>query len=393
MGHEEVLNKLRGFDNAIRDGHAPGLSGRDLVAYVAAGIGSDHECTSIAEMHEKLRLGMYIFIREATNAHNLQDLLPGLSPKNSRRLCFCTDDRQPADLLGNGHIDYVIRTAITAGVDPITAIQMATLNTAEYFHLYDRGAIAPGKKADLVICRDLQTVQPEMVISSGKVVAKDGCVIPWDRPLKPTFLRSTMNVNWEPIDLRITAEGKRGRVIGVIPDQLVTENLVLDLPISDGLVVCDTKQDIAKIVVIERHLATGNFGVGLVKGIGLKNGAIASTVAHDSHNIVVIGMDDISIMTAVRAVAEMRGGMVAVDDNDVLAKLPLPIAGLMSDQPIEIVRDQMKALIGAAHQLGSSLHDPFMAMSFLALPVIPSLKITDKGLVDVEKFEIVSLFV
>jgi adenine deaminase len=392
-GDEEVLNKLRGFDKAICDGHAPGLSGRDLVAYVAAGIGSDHECVSGAEMLEKLRLGMYIFIREATNAHNLLTLVPGLTEANSRRVCFCTDDRRPADLLTDGHIDHLIRTAISAGVDPVTAIRMATLNPAEYFHLYDRGGIAPGKRADLVVFRDLNNIKPEMVISSGKIVARDGRVIPWERPLKSTLLRSTMNVNWEPIDLRITAQSARGRIIGMIPDQLVTENLVEELPVAAGLVVCDPDRDLAKIVVIERHLATGNFGIGLVKGLGLKKGAIASTVAHDSHNIMVVGMDDRSIMAAARAVAEMRGGMAAVDDGKVLAKLPLPIAGLMSDQPIELVRDQMETMIKAARQLGSGLRDPFMAMSFLALPVIPSLKITDKGLVDVDQFRIVPLFV
>jgi adenine deaminase len=392
-GDDEVLNKLRGFDKAIRDGHAPGLSGHDLAAYVAAGIGSDHECTTVPEMQEKLRLGMYIFIREATNAHNLSALLPGLTQENSRRLCFCTDDRHPADLLGHGHIDDLIRTAIASGIDPMTTIRMATLNTAEYFHLYDRGGIAPGKRADLVVFPDLNRPEADIVVSSGKVAARGGQVIPWERPLKSMFLRSTMNVNWEPVQIKIPAKEQRGRIIGVIPDQLVTEHLVEDLPVENGEVTSDPARDIAKIMVIERHLATGNFGLGLVKGIGLKKGAIASTVAHDSHNIVVIGMDDDSVMFAARLVAEMRGGMVAVEGDRVLAKLPLSIAGLMSDQPIEIVRDQMEELIKAAHQLGSNLKDPFMAMSFLALPVIPSLKITDKGLVDVDKFQIVPLFV
>jgi adenine deaminase len=391
-GDDEVLNKLRGFDKAIRDGHAPGLTGHDLAAYVAAGIGSDHECTTVAEMQEKLRLGMYIFIREATNAHNLLGLLPGLTPENSRRLCFCTDDREPADLLGSGHIDDLIRIAIAHGLNPVTAIRMATLNTAEYFHLFDRGGIAPGKRADLVTFKDLNRPEADIVVSSGKIVARDGKVIPWERPLKSMFLRSTMNVNWEPVQIKIPAKEKRGRIIGIIPDQLVTEHLVEDLPVQNGEVTSDRTRDIAKIMVVERHLATGNFGLGLVKGIGLQKGAIASTVAHDSHNIVVAGVDDDSIMFAARQVAEMRGGMVAVDGDTILAKLPLPIAGLMSDQPIEIVRDQMEEILKAAHQLGSKLNDPFMAMSFLALPVIPSLKITDKGLVDVDKFQIVSLF-
>ncbi len=392
-GDEEVLNKLRGFEDAIRDGHAPGLTGRDLVAYVAAGIGSDHECTTVQEMQEKLRLGMYVFIREATNARNLVNLIPGLTGANSRRVCFCTDDRQPDDLLNEGHIDVLVRTAVNEGVDPIMAIRMATLNPAEYFRLFDRDGIAPGKRADLVVFSDLKNIHAEMVFRSGALAAQGGQVIPWERPLKSIFLRSSMNVDLERVNLRLPAQGRRGRVIGVIPDQLITEHLIEDLTIEDGQVVCDPGLDIAKIAVIERHLATGNFGLGLVKGIGLMRGAIASTVAHDSHNIVVVGADDASMMTAARAVAEMRGGMAAVEGNRVLARLPLPIAGLMSDQPIETVRDQMQELLRAAHQLGSHLHDPFMAMSFLALPVIPSLKITDKGLVDVDKFQIVPLFV
>ena len=388
-----MLNKLRGFEDAIRDGHAPGLTGRDLVAYAAAGISSDHECTTVEEMLEKLRLGMVVFIREATNAHNLVNLIPGLTGANSRRVCFCTDDRQPADLLNEGHIDALVRTAIAEGIDPLMAICMATLNTAEYFRLHDRGGIAPGRRADLVVFSDLKNIHAEMVFRGGKLAAEDGRVIPWERPLKSIFLRSSMNVNWERVNLRIPAEGRRGRIIGVLPDQLVTEHLVEDLTIENGEVICDPGLDVAKIAVVERHLATGNFGLGLVKGIGLLRGAIASSVAHDSHNIVVVGADDASMLKAAHTVAEMRGGMAAVEGDRVLARLPLPIAGLMSDQPIETVRDQMEDLVRAAHQLGSHLHDPFMAMSFLALPVIPSLKITDKGLVDVDKFQIVPLFV
>ncbi len=390
---EEVLNKLRGFEEAIRDGHAPGLTGRDLVAYAAAGIGSDHECTTVEEMREKLRLGMVVFIREATNAHNLVHLIPGLTGFNHRRVCFCTDDRQPADLLDEGHIDFLIRTAIAEGVEPLMAIRMATLNTADYFHLYDRGGIAPGKRADLVVFSDLKNIHAEMVFRGGKLAAQAGQVIPWERPLKPFYMRSSVNVNWEQVNLRIPANGRRGRIIGIIPDQLVTEHLIDNLTIENGEVICDPGLDVAKIAVIERHMATGNFGLGLVKGIGLMRGAIASTISHDSHNIIVVGADDGSMLKAAHTVADMRGGMAAVEGDRVLAKLPLPIAGLMSDRPIETVRDQMQDLLRGAHQLGSHLHDPFMAMSFLALPVIPSLKITDKGLVDVDKFQIVPLFV
>lgn len=390
---EEVLNKLRGFEEGIRDGHAPGLTGRDLVAYVAAGIGSDHEATTVDEMREKLRLGMVIFIREATNARNLLALIPGVTVANGPRVCFCTDDRQPADLLQEGHIDHLIRTAISSGISPHMAIAMATLNTANYFRLSDRGAIAPGKRADLVVFSDIRNLQAEMVFRGGRLVAQDGRVVPWERPLRPAVLRSSMNVNWERVDMRVPALGRRGRIIGVIPNQLTTAHRIEDLNIVDGHVACDPRRDLAKIAVIERHLATGNFAIGLVHGIGLQRGAIASTIAHDSHNIVVVGMDDASMLAAAHAVADMRGGMAAVEGERILAGLPLPIAGLMSDQPIETVRDRMEDLIRAAHELGSPLHDPFTAMSFLALPVIPSLKITDKGLVDVDRFQIVPLFV
>ena len=392
FGDEEVLNKLRGFQDGIRDGHAPGLTGRDLVAYVAAGIGSDHESTTVEEMREKLRLGMVVFLREATNARNLLTLIPGLTVANGPRVCFCTDDRQPADLLNEGHIDFLLRKTIAEGVPPHMAIAMATLNTANYFRLFDRGAIAPGKRADLVVFSDLRDIQAEMVFRSGRLVAQDGKVIPWERPLKPAVLRSSMNVNWEHVNMRIPAQGRRGRIIGVIPDQLTTEHLIEDLRIDAGEVVSEPDRDVLKIAVIERHLATGNYALGLVKGIGLRRGAIASTIAHDSHNIVVVGADDSSMWNAARMVADMRGGMAAVDGDRVAAKLPLPIAGLMSDQPIEAVRDQIEDLICAAHQLGSTLRDPFTAMSFLALPVIPALKITDKGLVDVSRFQIVPLF-
>ncbi len=389
---EEVLNKLRGFSSAISDGHAPGVTGRELLAYAAAGIGSDHETTTVAEMQERLRLGMYIFIREASNARNLATLIQGVTETNCRRICFCTDDRQASDLLSEGHIDFMIRKAIAAGIDPIIAIRMATLNPAEYFRLHDRGGIAPGRRADLVVFPDLADLRPEMVFRGGKLVAQGGVPIPWDRPAKPIFLRSSMNLRWGGVHLRIAAAGIKGRIIGLIPNQLITDCLIEDLPIRDGEVVADPHRDIAKIAVSERHLATGNTGLGLVKGLGLNRGAIASTIAHDSHNLIAVGMDDVSMMTAIQDVVEMRGGMAAAENDQVLARMPLPIAGLMSDQPIEIVRDQMEELVRVSRRLGSKLHDPFMAMSFLALPVIPALKITDKGLVDVTKFEIVSLF-
>ncbi|MFN8453869.1 MAG: adenine deaminase [Anaerolineae bacterium] len=392
-GDEGVLNKLRSFHGRVKDGHCPGLAGQALNAYVTAGIGSDHECTTVEEALEKLRLGLYIFIREATNAHNLKPLLPLITPENARRICLCTDDRQPADILEEGSIDFMIRTAIAEGVPPMTAFRMATLNPAEYFRLHDRGAVAPGRRADLMVFSDLRYPMAELVYRGGQLVAQDGVVIPWERPDRRMALRSSINVDWSKVDFKIKVEGSRIRIMGAIPDQLITHHLIEDTPQANGQVVADTGRDILKMAVIERHMATGHVGKGLVRGIGLQRGAIASTVAHDHHNLVVIGADDHSMFTAARTLADTQGGMAAAVGDQLLAQLPLPIAGLMSDQPIERVRDQMAEMLRAAHQLGSALHDPFMAMSFLALPVIPSLKLTDHGLVDVDKFQLVPLFV
>jgi adenine deaminase len=388
----DVLDKLRAFQGQVKDGHAPGLEGKALMAYTAANIGSDHECTTVEEARQKLGLGMFIFLREATNAHNLRDLLPVVNQHTSRRLCFCTDDRMPSDLLDEGHIDHLVRIAIAEGVEPVTVIRMATLNPSEYFHLHDRGAIAPARRADLIVFSDMQDPHAELVYRSGKLVAKDGQVIPWERPQRPAVLRSSMNVDWSQMDFRIQANGRQVRVIGLIPDQIITEHLIETLPIHQGEVVAAAERDILKLAVIERHAATGNVGLGFVKGLGMQRGAIASTVAHDHHNIVVAGADDESMFTAVQAITATRGGMATAYGDSVLAQLPLPIAGLMSDQPIETVRRQTDEVLAAARHLGSPLHDPFMALSFLALPVIPSLKLTDRGLVDVEQFQLVSLF-
>jgi adenine deaminase len=391
-GVPDVLDKLRAFQGRVKDGHAPGLGGKSLMAYTAANIGSDHECTTVEEARYKLGLGMFIFLREASNARNLRDLLPVVNSHTSRRLCFCTDDRMPADLLDEGHIDHMVRLAIAEGIEPITAIRMATLNPSEYFHLHDRGAISPARRADLVVFSDLAAPRAEMVFRGGKLVAKDGETIPWERPQRPTVLRSSMNVDWSHLNFRVAADGCKVRVIGLIPDQIITEHLIEELPTWEDEVMADPGRDILKIAVIERHLATGNVGLGFVKGLGLQKGAIASTVAHDHHNIVVAGADDGSMFNAVQAIAATRGGMAAAYNETILAQLPLPIAGLMSDRPIETVRRQMDEVLAAAKQLGSPLHDPFMALSFLALPVIPSLKLTDRGLVDVDRFELVSLF-
>lgn len=392
FGDQEVMDKLAGFSDLVIDGHCPGLTGKQLAAYVAAGCQSDHECTSVEEALEKLRLGLTIFIREATNAHNLETLLPLVTPANHHRICFCTDDRQPADLLDQGHIDFMVRTAIEQGIDPIMAIRMATWNTADYFRLRDRGAITPGRRADFMIFDDLDAPRAKAVYRGGRLVARDGAMVVSvaARPEYP--LRSTININWDKVDFAVRAEGETARVIGLVPNQLVTESLAEKLSIHGGYALSDPGRDLLKMAVIERHRSTGAVGKGFVKGLGLREGALASSVAHDHHNIVVVGADDGSMWTAARRVADLGGGMVVANGQHVVAEVPLPYAGLMSDQSIQTVRDQLDRAIEAAHDLGSELHDPFMAMSFLALEVIPHLKLTDQGLVDVNKFELVPLW-
>lgn len=392
-GDKGMLDKLDAFSGTIIDGHCPGLTGQPLNAYVASGIHSDHECTTVDEAREKLRRGMTIFIRQATNAQNLLDLLPLVTPGNYHRICWCTDDRQPADLLDEGSIDYMVRLAIANGLDPIRAIQMGTINTAQYFRLYDRGAIAPGRRADLFVFSDLQAPQAELVYRGGHLMAEDGVIHEFREASRPIDLRSSVNIRWDAVDFTIPAGGQQMRVIGSIANQLFTEHRTDAVTVVNGEAVADAVRDILKIAVIERHRATGNIGRGFIHGIGLQRGAIAGTVAHDHHNLVVIGADDISMMTAARTAAGIGGGLVAADGERVLAQLPLPVAGLMSDQPIEDVRAGMDRLLAASRELGSGLHDPFMAMSFMALEVIPSLKITDIGLVDVDRFEPVDLFV
>lgn len=390
-----VLAKLEVAGGKRVDGHAPGVSGQQLNAYIAAGIRSDHECTTLEEAREKLRRGMHILIREGSTARNLKDLLPLVTPQNAHRCMFVTDDVTPPDLLQHGHIDHLLRMAVGLGLDPVVAVQMATLSPARYFGLRDRGAVAPGRRADLVVLEDLQDFRVRRVYYGGRRVAEDGQVIVERVPTPATeAVRGTMNPAPFTADrFAIPAQGERVRVIGVIPNQIVTRGLVRDATLRDGQAVADPGRDLLKMAVIERHRASGAIGLGFLEGFGLQRGAVAGSVAHDHHNLVVVGASDADMFVAAQAVVEMDGGLAVAADGEVLARLPLPIGGLMSDRPGPEVAEGYAAVNRAARNLGCPLDDPFMALSFLALEVIPELKLTDQGLVDVTQFRIVPLFV
>ena len=389
---------LRKIENTLKhrkpvDGHAPGLTGRDLYAYISAGISSDHESITVREAMEKLNAGMHIMIREGTGAKNLNDLIPVINSRTAPRMMWCTDDRHPHDLLEEGHIDSMVRRAIQAGVDPVTAIQMATINPADHFGLGHLGAIGPGRQADMVVFSDITDIRVEQVYHQGLLVVEDGKILPEIDIPEPIPVRPSMNLEIEKIDFSVPEEGRHIRVIEIVPHQVITRQSIKEALISEKMAVSDINRDILKIVVVDRHSGSGNTGKGFVSGFGLKRGALASSVAHDSHNIIVVGTNDGDMKTAVRALITMGGGLAAVCDNRVWADLSLPIAGLMSFEPIQTINDQLDRLLDAAREFGSTLNDPFMTLSFLALPVIPELKITDKGLVDVTRFKVVSLFV
>lgn len=393
-GEDEVLEKIAAFSDFVIDGHAPLLAGKLLNAYVAAGIRSDHECTELEEAREKLRLGMHIMIREGTLAKNMRTLLPLVTPITVQHFSMVTDDLHPSDSLDYGHLDHVLNQALEAGMDPISALMMVTCNTARYFGLKGRGAIAPGYRADMVILSSLKPMQVRSVIKNGRMVFDDGELLFDLNKVNFQGDFNAMNVRpWEPDALAISWEGRNIRVIDLIPGQLLTREIIMETSPRRGLLEADVERDILKIIVMERHHGTGNMGRGMVRGFGLKRGAIASSVAHDSHNIVCIGVNDRDIYTAVKTVEAMNGGMVVVAEGEVQASLPLPIGGLMSTASLPVVAGSWKELRQASKNMGCSLEEPFMALSFLALPVIPELRITDLGLVDVERFQHVPLFI
>lgn len=382
----QVMNKLFAAEGRPIDGHAPGLSGFDLNAYILAGPGSDHEACHLEEALEKLRAGMHVMIREGSSEKNLFDLLPLINDFNSQNCSLVTDDRHCDDLLREGHLDHTIRLAVSRGLAPIRAIQMASINTARYFGLRHRGAVAPGYRADFTLLDDLESFSIFQTYLGGRAIMPQS----W-RPASTEHV-VTKSVHLGEVNsscLRMPAPegGKKVRVIRTIPGQIVTDMDMVEPLIRDGMIMADPDADVAKLAVFERHHGSGGVGLGLVRGLGLKSGAIASTVGHDSHNLIVAGVSDSDMLLAVRALAECGGGFVCVRDGWVLNLVPLPLAGLMSDQEPETVAAGLDQLNACARELGCPDNiNPFMQLSFLSLPVIPRLRLTDRGLVDVQDF-------
>jgi adenine deaminase len=382
--HELEKLALPGAEHV--DGHAPGVLGKSLNAYAAARIYSDHEAFTIEEGHERLRAGMWLLIREASAARNLEALIPLAKELGPHRIAFCTDDREPEHIAEDGHINSMVRDAVAAGVPPEDALVMATLNPATWHRLAHLGAVAPGYQADLLLLPDLESFVPETVLKRGEPPAEI------ERPEVPEWVKHTVRVRHVAArDFAIPWAGGQARVIGVVPGQIVTESLVDGPAVDDGHVVADPERDLAKIAVVERHLGTGRMAVGLVRGFGLRSGALGSTFSHDAHNIVLVGVDDHDLARAVRRLTEIGGGEVVVEDGGVRAELALPVAGLLSEAPLEDVVASSSGCIEAAEKLGCTLESPFQTLAFLALSVIPSLKITDAGIVDVDRFELVPL--
>jgi len=387
---EGVLAKIDLARGKIADGHAPGVGGKNLNAYIAAGIYSDHESVSLDEAKEKLRQGMFIMIREGSSEKNLDALLPLVTDKTYKRCMFVVDDRSCVDLLKDGDLDAVVRKAIALGLDPLRAIQLATINTAEYFGLDRLGAVAPGYKANLIVISDLSSLQIDMVFYQGRLVARER--EPLFSVAKVGGRGLTDSVNVKPFNieaLRLKISGETMPVIEIIPGQIITRKRLEKVETVDGVVMPDVGRDILKLAVVERHRATGYIGLGLVTGFGLKEGALASSIAHDSHNIVAVGTGDEDIFIAIKEIEKLQGGLVAASGGRVLASLALPIAGLLSDEPLEAVVAQMKRLEQAAANLGTKLPSPFSILSFVALPVIPELRLTDLGMVDVGEFSLI----
>jgi adenine deaminase len=370
------------------DGHAPGVLGKQLNAYAAAGIRSDHEAFTAEEGRERLRAGMWLLIREASAARNLRALIPLVAEFGPERIAFCTDDREPEHIADDGHVNSMVRDAVRLGVSPEDALVLATLNPATWHGLSHLGAVAPGYQADLLLLPDLERFVPDVVLKAGAPVG----VIP--EAEVPDWVRNTVRVSHVGSnDFHIPWQGGSARVIGLVPEQIVTESLEEEPKVVGGYAVADPERDLAKIAVLERHLGTGRMGLGFVRGFGLQRGAFGATLSHDAHNVVVVGVDDGAMARVVGRLRELGGGIVVVEEQGVRAELPLPVAGLLSDRPLQEVLDASHRINAAAQALGVTFPAPFQMLAFLALSVIPSLKITDRGYVDVDRFELVPLAV
>jgi adenine deaminase len=391
-GTEDAVAKIHAAGGRHIDGHAPGLSGKALNAYLAAGVRSDHEATTVAEALEKRRLGMWIMIREGSAARNLEALVPLVLEHGPGNCLLCTDDLEPDHLLEKGHVNDVMRRAVELGCPAVDAVVMGTLNAARYHRLYEHGAIAPGYVADVVAVPDLVSFRPIRVWKRGRLVAREGTAIGVPQVRPPDWMRGSVHVPELGAEAFAIPGNGRVRVIGVEPGQIVTKALEDEPALRDGFAVADPGRDLAKMAVIERHKGTGRIGLGFVRGFGLRRGALASTHAHDAHNVVVVGVDDGDLAAAANRLREIGGGQVAVADGEVLAEVPCPIGGLLSDLPVEEVAASVGRMEEVAREaLGATLPSPFMAMSFMALSVVPELKLTDRGLVDVNRFELVPL--
>lgn len=397
---EEIRIALK--NHRVVEGHFYGNLEEELNAYVAAGISSDHESITMEAGLAKLRLGMHVMVREGSAWKDVKEVIRMVTEKkvDHRRVCLVTDDREPSDILREGHVDHVVRRVIEEGVDPIKAIQMATLNTAEHFKVdFDIGSLASGRIADILILNNLEKVAIEKVIANGAVVAENYRILieipDYHYPenvRKTVILHKKLDEN--DFNIRVEGEGRfKVRAIEVLEDKTLTRNTVVEIESRRGFLEADPERDLSKVAVVERHKASGNIGLGFVKGFGFKNGAVASTVAHDSHNLLIVGTNDRDMAYAGNILSEVGGGMVAVKNENIMALLELPIAGLMSDKPVEEVAEKVDKLLEAFKQLGCRLKRPFMTMSLLALPVMPELRITDKGLIDTVNFKRVSLIV
>ncbi|THV15553.1 adenine deaminase [Rhizobium rhizophilum] len=381
------MAKLEAFQDGHIDGHSPLLSGRDLNGYLSARIRTDHECTSAAEAMEKIRKGMHILVREGSVSKDLHALMPILTERLSPFLALCTDDRNPLDIAEQGHLDYMIREAIRNGVEPLAVYRAASISAARAFGLRDRGLVAPGWRADLVIIDSLESCKAEMVFSAGRRVTD--ALFETRKPVAPVGLDSVKARVVKAADFGVPVAEGETPVIGVMPGKIITEHRRYRLPTSGNQTSVDLANDVIKVAVIERHGKNGNHANGFVQGFGLKKGAIASTVGHDSHNICVVGVSEEDMALAANRLSEIKGGFVVVEDGKVTGEIPLPVAGLMSLEPYESVRDTLHHLRQAAYALGTTLEEPFLQVAFLPLPVIPHLKISDKGMVDVDKFRLI----